>query len=176
MESTLQTIPARGRRGKSPGQKTYVPRQIRNDCAERGIDAVVVAQIREGMKAELEAGPCRRREMRQLAWQLFHANHRGVHPFWRHGFRAHWGKRVDAHDYTVIPGYDELFEEVTNEFPEWRERDMSDFYDELLSPCPRLETAAELWNRAFDAAVRLTEAGPLAATAANQDQAADCDF
>ena len=175
MKETAHTVcaaPASGKRAKRP----HVPRSIRLECRQRGIDPAFVADVKGALAAHQDYGIGRRREMRQLAWQSFHANHPGYHPFWRHGFQAHWGKRVDAHDYTVIPGYDELFEEVSGEFPEWRERDTHDFYAELLSPCPRLETAAELWERALGEAIRAIDGGYFnqpAATAANDDA---CDF
>jgi hypothetical protein len=174
MKETAPTVCAEPAAGKSARLKRpHVPPAIRAECRARGIDPAFVADVKAALRDQQDNGPLRRREMRQMAWQKMKPP--GCWPFWRHGFRAHYGKRVDDHDYTAIPNYDELHAEVSAEFPEWAE-DEYGFFCELLSPCPRLETAAELWERAIGEVIRAMERGEFAQPAATAADDGPCDF
>lgn len=68
-------------------------------------------------------------ELRQTAWCC---NRPGSWPFWRHGFKSRWGKRVDDHDYTVIRGHDTLHQECVASLGLFAD-DLKGFWDFLMS-------------------------------------------
>ena len=88
-------------------------------------------------------------EVRQVAWTLATASTPGSWPFWRHGFVSRWGRQVDRHDYTAIPAYDEIAQEIATEFPEYADG-AQELFDFLLSPYDRLPVADQLYRRAMD--------------------------
>jgi hypothetical protein len=94
----------------------------------------------------------RLREMRQMAWQCHNANYPRCWPQWRRGFQSRYGKRVDAHDYGVIPRYDQLHGEISAYFQEFAGQEHEyKFWQELLAPLPALITDRELWAQALAA-------------------------
>jgi hypothetical protein len=58
-------------------------------------------------------------EVRQHAWYLHNVHTPGKWEFWRHGFVSQYGRRVDASDYTAVPGWDTLATAVALRFPEY---------------------------------------------------------
>lgn len=124
---------------------------IRQEARRRGLDWEAVreayCELREMETVKRE----RPNEVRQVAWTLATASTPGSWPFWRHGFVSRWGRRVDQHDYTVIPAYDEIAQEIATEFPEYAGPDgAQELFDFLLSPYDRLPTADQLYRRAMD--------------------------
>jgi hypothetical protein len=126
-----------------------LPAWVRAECRRLSLPEDIVAGAYDHLAAA-EAQTIRRREMREQAWKMFNANRPGCHAFWRGGFRTRWGKRVDEHDYSIIPGYDQLHGQICGFYPEWEGREY-EFWCELLSPLPRLTPPRELWQAAIDA-------------------------
>ena len=93
----------------------------------------------------------RANQVRETAWCYATTNTPRAWPFWRHGFSGRYARRVDAHDYTIIPGYDELHQQIAHEFPEWDgENGIERLWDFLLSPYDKMPPVIELYERALD--------------------------
>jgi hypothetical protein len=100
------------------------------------------------MYREVKAEEARKREhsnsIRELAWYYATASKPYAWRWWRLGFQTVYGRRVDRHDYTVIPRHDTLAQEVAETFPEFEGVDGCEALWELLmspyNPMPRKET------------------------------------
>lgn len=136
---------------RQPAPRETTPRQfpiwVEEESQRLGLPLPVVADAFDHL-AEAEHATIRRHEMRREAWLMHNANRPGCHAFWRGGFRTRWGRRVDLHDYTIIPGYDQIHGQICGFYPEWSGREY-EFYCELLGPLPRLTPAKKLWQTAI---------------------------
>lgn len=125
---------------------------IRQEARERGLrwDAVreAAAEIRAAERAKRE----RANEVRETAWTMATAHTPGSWPFWRHGFYSRWGRRIArGSDYTIIPRYDEIAQEVAWYFGEYSGDDGTErLFDFLLSPYEKLPTREEIYRKAMN--------------------------
>jgi len=88
-------------------------------------------------------------EVREVAWSFYTTP--GCWPFWRHGFLARLGRKVEGGDYTRIPGYDTLAASVACQFPEYAGDDgCAALWDLLLSPFERMRPRAEFYAEALE--------------------------
>ena len=87
----------------------------------------------------------------------------GCWPFWRHGFLARWGdKLAKGADYTCVPGYDDLAQEVAAVHPEYSGDDGTErLFDILFSPYNRMPSAEELYRQALELAESCREPASL---------------
>lgn len=134
-----------------------LPAWVRAECSRLNLDGQMVAAAYDHL-CQAEEATHRRRELRQNAWLAHNANRPGCWGFWRAGFRTRYGKRVDAHDYTAIPGYDVLHQQFLHDYPDYS--DEYAFWCELLGPLPRLTPARELWQAALDLAQESGDSSP----------------
>ncbi len=109
--------------------------------------------IREAYR-QIKAGERDKRrrpnEVRATAWWMFTASTPGSWPFWRHGFVARFGRRLArGADFTIIPGYDEIGQEIATQFPEYAGDDGTErLWAFLLSPYDRLPGRDEMMRKA----------------------------
>ena len=137
-KSDLQTLRQQARRGELPREE--------------------VEAIYRGLIEDAHHQAERRNGVRQLAWHLLVGHDSGSAPFWRHGFAKNYGKRVERHDYTIIPGYDEIHDSVAREYPEYAGDDGEyRLFDFLFSPYEKLPSRAELYAEAMDIAQAMIE-------------------
>ncbi len=88
-------------------------------------------------------------DVRQTAWCHYNGQRPGVWPFWRHGFAAVFGKRVERSDFTAIPGYDSLAQEMAAIFPEYSDESGCErLWDFLLSPYEKIPPRADVVHEA----------------------------
>ena len=105
------------------------------------------AMLWEGEKLKRE----RANQVRAAAWFYHRAQHPRCWPFWRHGFVSRYGRRVEKADYTVIPGYDTLWQEVSWSFAEYaHDGGCQELWDFLLSPYDKLPEREEVYRRAIE--------------------------
>jgi hypothetical protein len=121
---------------------------IQREAKERGLDWATVrgvyCELREQEREKRE----RPNDIRQAAWSM--ATTLGSHPFWRFGFASRWGKKVDLHDFTIIPGYDEIGQQIASQFPEYdHDSGTENLFEFLLSPYDKLPTCEELYRKAM---------------------------
>ena len=126
--------------------------RVREEAQALGIDwGDVKAAYRWVLDAEREkrAHP---NQVRQAAWMMATASTPGSWPFWRHGFLSRWGQRIArGADHTIVPGYDEISQEIASEFPEYAGDDGTErLWDFLLSPYDRLPSREDLYLAALD--------------------------
>lgn len=128
-----------------------MPYWVAQQCDRRALLREIVRAAYDHL-SEQNTPALRRRELRQWAWQAHNANNPKSWPQWRRGFQQRYGKRVDAHDYTAIPRYDQLHAELAAYFPEFsgQEREYA-FWMELLGPLPELISQRDLWQSALSA-------------------------
>ena len=89
-------------------------------------------------------------EVRRTAWHAVVGHNSGSAPFWRHGFAKRFGRRVDLHDYTAVPGYDEIAQEIATIFPEYaHDSGTEELFAFLFSPYNRLPSREEMFRKAF---------------------------
>jgi hypothetical protein len=125
---------------------------IRAAAKQSGIPwSHVVAWYRE-LKERHRQEHAEANELRAFAWQVANALTPGKWPFWRHGFLGWFGRRVDDHDYTIIPHYDEIAESVALRYPQFSGRDEA-LWDFLLSPYKPTPAAVELYREALDSLI-----------------------
>lgn len=77
-------------------------------------------------KAELVENELEKRDepnaIRRSAWEMHVGPDSGSAPFWRHGFIARFGARIaKGADFTCIPGYDTIAQQIASEFPRFDE-------------------------------------------------------
>lgn len=71
--------------------------------------------------------------------------------WWRVGFQHTYGARVERADFTAVPGYDGLAQEVAGRFPEYADDDgTARLWAFLLSPYDPLPRREVLMRRAMD--------------------------
>lgn len=91
----------------------------------------------------------RANEIRQTAWCHFKFNRPLMWSWWQTGFAHNYGKRVERSDFTAIPGYDTLAQEMAALFPEYSDDDgCARQWDFLLSPYETLPPRANLVRQA----------------------------
>jgi len=135
--------------------------EVRREAKQRKIPWVAVQAAADQVKAAERDKREHANEVRQTAWYYATALSPGCWPFWRHGFRSRWGRRVDDHDYTCIPGYDLLGQEVASAFPEYSTDDGTErLFDFLFSPYDKLPSAETVWRKALDLASYHHESQP----------------
>jgi len=89
--------------------------------------------------------------VRQSAWILATVHTPGAWAFWRHGFEKRWGRRVAEGDYTAVPKYDTITQEIACEFPEYAGDDgAARLFDFLFSPYDRLPAKGEIYAAALE--------------------------
>ena len=113
--------------------------------------AILQEAYREIKAAEIQKRE-RPNEIRATAWTCYKANSPGCWPFWRHGFYATFKARLArGADYTIIPGYDEIAQEIATEFPEYAGDDGTErLWDFLLSPYDKMPSRDEMLRKAAD--------------------------
>jgi hypothetical protein len=130
---------------------------LKREARQRGL---CWADVRE-CYAELRETERERRqhpnELRETAWCI--ATTPGSWPFWRHGFLSRFGRLVArGKDYTSIPRYDTIAQEVAWHFPEYTDdHGTARLWDFLLSPYDRLPDAETLWRKAIEMAAHRSE-------------------
>ena len=72
-------------------------------------------------------------EARQAAWYSYVGRNSGSAPFWRHGFRARFGRRLQEGDHTIIPCYDEIAAAVQEQVEQFRSFECEEIWELLLS-------------------------------------------
>jgi len=125
--------------------------QFRREAKARGLSwAAVEAAYWEIKQAEREKRE-RPNEVRQAAWSM--ATTPGCWSFWRHGFCARWGRKVERHDFTAVPGYDEIGQEIASWFPEYADDGGTErLFEFLFSPYDRMPTREEMYRKAIELA------------------------
>ena len=128
--------------------------EIRQEARRRGLDwAAVEAAYREvkAMEREKREHP---NEIRASAWMLYTASSPGCWDFWRHGFLARFGHRLArGADHTIIPGYDEIAQQIATMYPDFAgDDDTARLWDFLLSPYDRLPSREEMYRKALELA------------------------
>jgi len=125
---------------------------IKREARQLGIAWDRVKATYAEIKASEQAKREHANEVRSTAWMLANASSPGCWPFWRHGFAARYGRKIaQGHDYTIVPGYDEIGQEIGTVFPEYADDDGTErLWDFLFSPYDRMPAAAELYAKALD--------------------------
>lgn len=125
---------------------------IRREARARGLRWADVADVYRELKELERAKRERANEVRRAAWEMATASTPASWPFWRHGFLARWGQRIArGSDYTCIPAYDEIGQEIASLFPEYDTDDGTErLFAFLLSPYDRLPATEQLYRRAMD--------------------------
>jgi len=130
-------------------------REIRAEAVERNIPWEMVreaaAEIKQGEREKRE----RPNEIRATAWMMHTASRPGSWPFWRHGFASRFRVRLArGADYTIIPGYDVIAQQIATQFGGEYARDdgTERLWDFLLSPYDRLPDRETIYRKALDLA------------------------
>lgn len=124
-------------------------REARREADERGIPFDVVEATYRELRAMERESRVAGWELRREAWER--AVPVGCHPFWRHGFAVRFPRAFGDGDRTLIPRFDELADELAEEFP-WlmRADDPAEaLFEFLAEPHDTLPSAAETWERAI---------------------------
>ena len=133
--------------------------QVKAEAKQRGIAWSWVLEACKELRAEAAAAAEHANEVRKTAWTNYTAKTPWAHPFWRIGFLTRFGKRVDAADYKVVPGFDVLAAGIAEVFPEFSDdAGCERLWTFLLSPYKPLPKRAELLARALDRAAAAVEA------------------
>jgi len=135
--------------------------QVKAEAKQEGIAWGDLRNVAQQIRREEKQKREHANEVRQTAWHCVTAHRPRSWPFWRHGFLARWGHRIaKGQDYTCIPRYDLIAQEVASAFPEYDTDDGTDrLFDLLLSPYDRLPSAADIYAMAFERLYRMKRAG-----------------
>jgi len=125
---------------------------LRHEALDRGLDwAAVEAAYRDEKAIAFETRQ-RPSEIRATAWHIHTASRPKCWPFWRHGFAARFASRLArGADHTIVPGYDEISQQIGTAFPEYAGDDGTErLFDFLFSPYDKMPGREELYRRAMD--------------------------
>ncbi len=127
---------------------------FRREARQSGLDWQAVQAAYEQIKQTERQRRERPNEIRATAWTMATASTPGCWPFWRHGFASRWGTRIArGADFTVVPGYDEIGQQIGTAFAEYADDDGTErLFEFLLSPYDRLPTREEMYRQAVDLA------------------------
>lgn len=132
--------------------------EIRQEAKRRGVPWAHVRAVYDEIKAGEWARRERPNDVRATAWACANAHAPGKWEFWRHGFRSQYGARVDRSDYTAIPRYDVLAQELAALFREYAPDDGCErLWEFLLSPYQRYPAAPGMYAEALEVASRERE-------------------
>jgi hypothetical protein len=124
--------------------------RLRSLAKAAGVSWQAVVDRYEMLREQDREKRARPNEVRQAAWWYATANSPGCAPFWRHGFVARYGRRVEQSDHTAIPGYDEIAQEVGSRFGEFAGDDGTErLWSFLLSPYEKRPSREDLLKRAL---------------------------
>jgi len=131
-----------------------IMRRIKQEARRRGLAWSAVEDAYREVKAAEREKRERPNEIRSFAWFIATASTPGSWPFWRHGFYSRWGHRIArGADYTVIPGYDEIGQQIGGAFPEYTDDTGTErLFEFLLSPYDKLPSREEMYDAALDLA------------------------
>ncbi len=127
---------------------------VRREAKRLGLPFSVVRdayrQIKDAEREKRE----RPNDIRATAWMMAVAGTPGSWPFWRHGFYSRYRRRLArGADYTCIPGYDEIGQQIGTQFPEYGGDDGTErLFSFLLSPHDKLPEREKMYWQAVDLA------------------------
>jgi hypothetical protein len=125
---------------------------LKREARELGLRWADVEAAYRQLKQEVREEREHPNTVRETAWCYFTALRPGCWPFWRHGFLSRYGRKLSAGgDYTCVPGYDTLAQEMASLFPEFATDDGTErLWDFLFSPYERLPDRITLYRRALE--------------------------
>lgn len=123
--------------------------EVKREAKAAGIAwAQVQGAAAELLQREREAR-AHANEVREAAWCSYTS--KGCWPFWRHGFLARLGHKVEGGDYTRIPGYDTLAASIASRYPEYAgDEGCAALWGFLLSPFERMKARSEIYAEALE--------------------------
>lgn len=124
---------------------------IRQDARRRGLRWADVHATYMELKAAEQEKRERPNEIRQAAWSMLTT--KGCWPFWRHGFAKRFGRQLaKGADYTIVPGYDEIAQQIGWEFPEYAgdQTQTEALWDFLFSPYDKMPDRMTLYEAALE--------------------------
>ncbi len=90
------------------------------------------------------------RQIRRDAWMMHTATTPSCWPFWWTGFRNRFGRRLaQGCDYTIIPGYDTIGQQIGSWYPEWQ-NNTEGLWEFLLSDYERTPGRDTIYKQAMD--------------------------
>ncbi len=123
--------------------------ELKTEARDRNLTWSVVQAAYGEIKLAETAKREQPRAVRQMAWCM--ATSEGCHSFWGLGFQNRWGKRAAELDYTIVPHYDEIAQEISWEFPEYANDDGAErLFNFLFSPYDRMPFAESMYRQAMD--------------------------
>lgn len=133
--------------------------EIKAEARENHVPWATVREIAEAMiEAERESRGYDN-EVRQFAWFLVTAHTPASQPFWRHGFRSRFGRRVEKHGYEAIPRHDLIHMQVASQFPRFdTPTGIDDLFDFLFADYVPLTPRGEVYAAALAFALEEAEA------------------
>lgn len=136
------------------GQHTRDPESLRREAICRGLEWADVQDCFELLQEALEGRFAHADEIRRAAWGFATAGQPRLRHQWRNGFAGKYGRQVAARDYTVIPRYDEIAQQIAWWFPEFADDTGCErLWDSLLAPPePRPD-----WRALYRAAMEVVE-------------------
>lgn len=94
--------------------------EIRAEAKRLGIPWAWVLAAKDQLIRDEREHRGYRNGIRMYAWHSCVGADSGSAPFWRHGFQARFAARfARGADFTIIPGYDLIAQEVASQFPEF---------------------------------------------------------
>lgn len=126
--------------------------KLRREVNARGLDWAAVQAAYSELKQTERDQRERPNEVRQAAWCMAVGSTPASWPFWRHGFEARWGRKLArGSDYSCVPGYDEIAQQIAGEFPEYDTDDGTErLFDFLFSPYDRMPDRETIYRKAMD--------------------------
>jgi len=125
---------------------------IRREAQERGLRFGDVQAAYWEVKENEQQKRRRCNEVREAAWIMHTASRPGCWPFWRHGFGARFARQLArGRDYTCVPGYDEIGQQIAGEFGEYAGDDGTErLWAFLFSQYDRMPSREEMMRRAME--------------------------
>lgn len=126
-------------------------RELRNEAKRRGYRWADVQAAYEAIKVEEQERREYLNEVRRDAWGIVVGCRTPSAQFWRHGFQRRYGDKVAENDYTLVPKYDLIAQEIGWNYPEYQGDDGADrLFDFLFTPYNRMPTSVEMYERALE--------------------------
>ena len=140
----------------------HATKEYRREACDRGLGWAAVEAAYRDLKQQEQEKRERPHEVPSTAWVMHTASTPGSWPFWRHGFAARFQTRLArGDDHTIVPGYDEIAQQIATAFPEYATDDGTQrLWDFLFSPYNRMPSREELIEEALDAVDSHAQACP----------------
>jgi hypothetical protein len=125
--------------------------EIRHEASRRGVPWDWIRDQKDRLVEIEREKRLPQVEARQAAWWSYVGRDSGSASFWRHGFKARFGRRLAVGaDYTCVPCYDEIAAAVREQVDEYSAWSTEEIFAFLLADYQPFPARSRFWWEAWE--------------------------